>query len=72
VKKIGQKASRVKGHILMDIKRGTKDLPVKSKRLEQRYGVGGATIREAIHHLRVVDKEPICSDSTGFLKINLS
>ncbi len=66
MKKIGQKASRVKTYILMDIKRGTMDLPVKSKTLERRYGVGGATIREAIHHLRVVDKEPICSDSSGY------
>ncbi len=66
MKKAGKKAIKIKHYILMDIKKATLELPIKSKVLENRYGVGGATIRDAVHHLRTIDREPICSDSTGY------
>lgn len=66
MKKTSKRALKIKHHILMDVKNATLDLPIKSKVLERRYGVGGATIREVVHYLRTVDREPICSDSTGY------
>ena len=64
--KISRQANRIKKYILMDIKKSNINEPIKSKVLERRYGVSGSTIRQAIHHLRVVDKEPICSDANGY------
>jgi len=66
VKKISKKAKWLKPYLLIDIKRSNIDNPIKSKMFERRYGVGGATVREAIHDLRVKDKEPICSDANGY------
>ena len=66
MKKLSRKASRIKNHILIDIKQTDINKPVKSNILERRYGVSGSTIREAIHSLRVTEKEPICSDAKGY------
>ena len=66
MEKLSKKAKKHLTYILNDIKRATMDSPVKSKVLEVRYGIGGVTVREIVHHCRAYMEEPICSDANGY------
>ena len=48
------------------IEKHRKENPVLSRQIENTFGISGVNVREIVHYLRVNEKLPICSDSTGY------
>ena len=66
VKELSRKANRNMHLVLKDIYDATMDNPIKSQVMEKRWNISGTTVREIVHHLRTVDRKPICSDANGY------
>ena len=48
------------------IERHKKENPILSRHIENTFDISGVTVREVVHYLRVNEKRPICSDSSGY------
>ena len=48
------------------IERHKKENPILSRQIENTFDISGVNVREIVHYLRVYDKQPVCSDSSGY------
>ena len=69
--KLTQKATQYFVHVLNEIKKHSKEKPIKSKLLEIQFDLAGATVREIVHYLRVAYNEPIGSKNGYFYAKNM-
>ena len=63
---LSKKAKKHLTNVEKQIKMHFKNNTILSRRIENTWGISGVTVREIVHYLRVVEKEPICSDSSGY------
>ena len=63
---LSKKSQKYMYRVLNLIERHKKENPILSRHIERTFDISGVNVREIVHYLRVYDKRPICSDSTGY------
>ena len=63
---LSKKSQRCLYRVLDLIERHKKENPILSRHIERTFDISGVNVREIVHYLRVYDKKPICSDSSGY------